>query len=522
MDNPVEAQRNRLLRRADWRYLMSNPWPPKSTCFGGELLAQAVQTISTQYIPPDAVQSGECDLIAATNPDRAALHKAWQALRPGGNFYSEWVSPLAGGALGVHQRLEAAGFVDVVCYWPWPVPGFSPALFWLPLEAPQAVRYFLSSRPLPTHPAARLGHQALQMLWSLAWRSRLLVPVCATARKADSSPKTHFLDEELFAQLGVGELRQPDYLLWTGGRRSINKVVLYRFAAGEAMPGVVVKMPRIAEAAAALRHEAHILQSLHARKREAAAHAPAVLFLQEWGGMPALGETAFFGQPLYAVMKKENILGLAIQVTEWLASLAMDGPVSPRPVWWERLVEPALGDFEQSFGSVLAPSVLPGCRAILNRLSDLPQAFEHRDCSPWNLLITSDGELAVLDWESAEPEGLPGLDLAYFLAYLAFFLEGAMKTGNFIEAYRHSLAPATFTGRLQAVCQQRYIERTGLDPVVWQPLRLLAWLIHARSEIRQLSADTGGLPQPNALRSSLFYTLILEELTRASLGGEGG
>jgi aminoglycoside phosphotransferase (APT) family kinase protein len=53
------------------------------------------------------------------------------------------------------------------------------------------------------------------------------------------------------------------------------------------------------------------------------------------------------------------------------------------------------------------------------RAARLPIAFEHRDASHPNLLRRSDGSLAAVDWERAEPEGLPLHDLSTFLAYVA-------------------------------------------------------------------------------------------------------
>jgi len=122
----------------------------------------------------------------------------------------------------------------------------------------------------------------------------------------------------------------------------------------------------------------------------------------------------------------------------------------------------------------------------------------------------------MLDWESAEQNGLPAMDLAYFLAYLVFFIDGAMKDGKFIQAYRRALDPKTSTGRLQATCQQRYIEQTSLDPAALHPLRLLTRLIHARSEVHHFSADADGSHRPADLRGSLFYRLVLEELAQES------
>ena len=88
---------------------------------------------------------------------------------------------------------------------------------------------------------------------------------------------------------------------------------------------------------------------------------------------------------------------------------------------------------------------------------------------------TSGGELAVLDWESAELDGLPGVDLAYFLAYLAFFVEKIRRTEpmlggrklaegmlaeRMLAAYRRAADLATPTGRLQAACQAAVGQKT--------------------------------------------------------------
>jgi hypothetical protein len=118
----------------------------------------------------------------------------------------------------------------------------------------------------------------------------------------------------------------------------------------------------------------------------------------------------------------------------------------------------------------------------------------------------------VLDWESAEPAGLPALDVIYFLTYVTFQVTGATRSGRFQASYRAGLDPTTPTGRLQRECLTRYVAATGLDPEVLHPLRLVTWLLHARSEYERLLADHGGAPPAAALRGSLFVRLWQEEV----------
>jgi hypothetical protein len=90
-----------------------------------------------------------------------------------------------------------------------------------------------------------------------------------------------------------------------------------------------------------------------------------------------------------------------------------------------------------------------------------------------------------------------------------------MESGRFREAYRATLDSATFTGRVQAECEQRYCERTGLELAVLRPLRLLTWLIHSCLEYKRFVAEAVNQPESAALRRSLFVSLWEEELRSA-------
>jgi Phosphotransferase enzyme family len=301
-------------------------------------------------------------------------------------------------------------------------------------------------------------------------------------------------------------------LLLTEGQRSINKAVTLVFEGADTIPRLAVKMPRVSEAVPQLRREAAVLRALASLRPAGLQGVPEVVFLNERPGQVALSETVLTGQPIFTTLTAGNYHRLALRATDWLADLAGHPPSSARSTWWDRLVEPVLADFESSFGATLDPALLRETRDRLKHLPDLPLVCEQRDFSPWNVLLTNGGDLAVLDWESAELQGLPALDLIYFLTFLTFFLDGAMHSGRFQQSYRLALDPTSLTGSVQQECFERYFRRLVIGLGALHPLRLLTWLLHSRSEYQRFMADHAGRPDSQVLRSGLFVTLWEEEL----------
>lgn len=515
---PREELRNRLLRRVDWRFLLPTPQPERSICFSNSPLSEAVAFISESVADPHHYPLEECDLAVAINPNTTTLQAAYSALRPGGAVYLEWLYLRVGGLGGVRRCLEAAGFEAISCYWCWPWPGRASALFWLPLNASRAPGYYLRSRPKARSFFGRSSQRLLELGWQLGRWLGLLVPLCVVARKqqVESGLALAGLLESLpsiwdSARLGPAPTKLS-WLLLTGGKRSINKVVGLVFADKETQPRLALKLPRVVEAEAALLREATVLQAVHARKSGGVPGVPQVIFCQRINNLLALGETVLTGEPLFIRLHPGNYRELALQAANWQTGLAGEGFAQPPANWWSRLVAPVLDDFSRHFGPALTAKDLEKTQQILSQLGPLPLVVEQRDFSPWNILLAHNEELVVLDWESAELEGLPGLDLIYFLTYLGFFLEGAMESGGFRQVYRSLLNPVTRVGKVFAESLEFYSRRLGLKLEVLRPLRLLCWLLHSRSDYRQLVAEQGQKPSKEALCSSLFFSLWEEEL----------
>ena len=494
-----EAVRNRLLRRADWRFLLPDPVPARSACFAGGRLQQAVALVSGEVT--GAPSPGSCDLAVAVNPRADTLRAARAALRPGGACYTEWHAP-GPGITAVRQRLEAAGFRDVAVYRPWPWPGFLPARFWLPLEAPGAAAFARGSAVLHRHPVPGPGSRALRAAHGLLERLGIRGPVCAVARvpaEGDAAPGSN------------GRPGNTSRLLLTLGPRSVSKAVELTFAGADPAPTAVVKHARIPEAADGLRREAAVLRAL-----PPIPGVPRVLHEEDRGSAFTLGETALAGAPLWAELRRDNYRELALRATDWLIDLARatQRPAVDTSAW----AAPVFEEFRATWGPVTDGKALRAAERLLADLPALPRVCEQRDFGPWNVLVAPDGSLGVLDWESAELQGLPGMDLAYFLSYLAFFREGAMRSRRFRPAYRRTLDLGSATGAVRRECLDRYAKGIGLDPEALRRIPLLAWMVHARSEYRHLAADAGGEPADRALRGAIFRGLWEEEVRHATRG----
>jgi hypothetical protein len=469
-DPAASSPRNELLRQVDWRFLLRQPDVPRALDLtsGRHPLALVGETASGE--------PGSADLVLLGRPTRRGLRRAREALRPGGEVVCLWRLPMPAGAQWARRLIERAGFAAVRLYWPGPRPYRTPHKFWLPLDSPAAADYVLAQRPAQSRAKA-----ALRPLWRGAARGGLLAPLCAVAQVPDGTG-----GDQLDALLPA----DPSWALLTGGQRSVNKVVGLPFGEGQSEPPLVVKFARVPEADAALEREAEVL-SLLERERPGLSGVPRLAAQGRRAGRRALAQSALHGQRLATVLTPENFGDHALRVTRWLVELAGDGPPQPAAGWWPRLVGEPLQALERSFATELPPGAAKRARRLLEGLGDLPLVPEHRGCSPGNVVLTAGADPAVFDWEAAEPRGLPGCDLVYFLARAAFQMEGAHSPARAREAYARLLDPATAHGRVAAACLDEYAVRLNLDQEAMRRLRLLCWIVRCRIEHGRSAVDCG-------------------------------
>jgi glycosyltransferase involved in cell wall biosynthesis len=410
----------------------------------------------------------------------------WRFLLPDAELLAHWRLPRPGGARRARRRAEAAGYADVRVYWAGPLPHRQPQ-FWLPIESDAATDYLLRSRA----PRSRAG-TVLRHLWCTLRSAGLLAPIYVVGRQPKGA------DEE-----GVPLSPSCPLLLLTTGHRSINKAVGLAFEPEAEAPAKAVKFARVPEAEPGLEREAAVLRHLR-RELPRIEGVPPLVGEGSRAGRLAVVQEAVAGESLLDALRPGNFEQVALRVARLLGELARGTYVDPG--WRGRLLEEPLDWFERHFWPI------PEARSLLAGIGELPLAVEHRDCSPWNILLTPAGEPVLLDWESAEPEGLPGLDLVYFLANCAFVFDDALESGRTRESYAQLLDPSTPHGRVAARAIGEYRAAVGISEADFRRLRLLTWIVHSRSDYRHLQLESQGKPSLEALRAATFPGLLEEDL----------
>ena len=498
----AERERNRVLRRADWRYLLPDPAPRRALCLAGPALREACTVVAgaTDDAPRPGVRY---DLVVAEDPDDATRRSIAAALDPTGACYTEWSARAPGAAGRARRAMEEAGLCDARSYRPW--PSVDHCRVWVPTEG-AAARWWWNSATRATDVRRQQLHAAVGALQSrLGAHGRIAV----IARGADAlhEPRLVSLAREHGAFVAGGE---ESLVLLTPGARSVGKVILLPFAG--ATPAVAIKTARIPDAARGVEREADLLDVVHTRHDGELAGAPRVLFRARALDTTVVGESALAGVPLLARLDARRYPTIAERVTDWLARLAEPALSAPQRSAWEHVALPAFDRFATEFGPLVGDAALGRTKTALASLGELPVVAEQRDFSPWNVFEGAAG-LVVLDWESGVADGIPALDLIYFVTHAAYYLEGAWVSGRYEDAYRAAWSLDSAIGRVNLACVERYLARLGVAVDLLPALRLLAWVLHSHSDWIHRRDDAGASPTVEALRDSRFLRLFHAELS---------
>lgn len=155
-----------------------------------------------------------------------------------------------------------------------------------------------------------------------------------------------------------------------------------------------------------------------------------------------------------------------------------------RTVRPRRLTAPDLDRLIDSPASLLG---LPrGSRARLESLcrssvgAALPLVASHGDLTVHNVLVAGDGRLAILDWECADPAGLPMADLAYAALDI---VRAARPDQDRLRAFDALRAGSDPLARQAVRLIAAHADALGLHPLARDLCWTACWLHHAANEM---------------------------------------
>jgi hypothetical protein len=271
-----------------------------------------------------------------------------------------------------------------------------------------------------------------------------------------------------------------DWLLVCGQSDDLGRAAFLLFPQGEPRPHWIVKFVRVPSYPEPIDRDERALTAVAEAGGAAAAHAPRLVGRFEAGGLAASIETAARGRRLSAVLgsagsraAKKRVVGA---VADWIVRVGVETRHDGAGPELERLRNEVITSWPA------APDDL------LHGLSGLPAVLQHNDLGPWNIISEGGSEFTAVDWESANPSGLPLWDLWYFLAHALRLVDGKHGADGtaFSRLFRGEAAssPELFRWTRTAV------EALDIPPEAVGRLATLCWLHHGLSrEARSAALD---------------------------------
>jgi phosphotransferase family enzyme len=309
---------------------------------------------------------------------------------------------------------------------------------------------------------------------------------------AQKGPPAYLRSMAAEAGISIGDLR---WAFAAPGAYSSQKALFFLFEGEDTQPQSVVKITRDGRHNPRLENEWSALTLLRERGIGDARTRPSPLFLGRHAGLAILGETAVAGVPFLERTTATDDCPYARAVVEWLLELGIStAHTAPDPAQLVSSLEALL----ERFGELYRPDreterlLDDELSALAASAKGLRLVFQHGDPGPWNVLVTADGSPGFLDWESADPDGMPLWDLFHFLR--SFGLTVSRRAGRHDRGRSFVDRVLTTSGLndLLVHATKRFCDETGLSTRLVEPLFYLCWVHRAVKEASRLPQDELG------------------------------
>ncbi len=328
---------------------------------------------------------------------------------------------------------------------------------------------------------------------------------------------------------GYGLVKEPICMVATPRFRASSHIITLVFQRGSTEPTLVVKTPRLPGDFDRLEREADNLRLIHAARPGGFATIPRLIAFEDYNGVRLLTETALAGQAMTGNMVKNHQAFRIESVLKWLSE-----------------VHTATARYDQRGRSVQerdSRSTLMGLKDVAQfefadrraiedtrrligsvKQEDIPLVFEHGDLGPPNLILLKEGGFGVIDWELAEPGGLPAVDLFFFLALVGFARRSCKSKTDYLKSFHETFfGSSPWAGDYVSA----YWDRLQLRKESATALFVMCWGRYVESLIQRLhdggeTEDGVGQNTRSWLRENRYYTLwryTLEHIEELNLLG---
>lgn len=334
-----------------------------------------------------------------------------------------------------------------------------------------------------------MAEKALHQHTHLVVRSGVLINMMPEETGTQSAPPQYIRNLAYHAGLRLDDYR---WGVVASGEYSSRKVLCYLFQQEETVPKYIVKMVRDSRFNARLENEVRALTLLDESDRVEPGTIPQIAFWGHHANRTIVGETHVEGVPFRKRTTYREDCPHVLQAIRWLTDLGT-GDTPPITTDTSQVADslmqlygmfadiyPLTGD-EQTF---LRDQV----DLVRNTKGAFPLVFQHGDPGAWNILVKANGKLVFLDWEAAEPLGMPLWDLFYFLRSYVVSAAKAQGISDRIQGFERHFLGDTGINRLIVQATDDYVNRVGLASDLIQPMFYLCWMHRALKEATRLQA----------------------------------
>jgi hypothetical protein len=338
----------------------------------------------------------------------------------------------------------------------------------------------------------RIEHLAIKRAQSM-WRYGLLIgPASASTQ---GGPPVYL--REIASSAGV-DIHNYHWGLSARGDYSSRKVLFYLFGQEDngtdgLGTGCVVKLVRDTIYNYRLENEYQALLLLEHNKFAVNQSVPQVKFFGYHKELAVLGESMIAGEPFRKQTGATADCPYFQNGLDYLLELAAftSNSSAASPVRVSEALEVLLSRFLQIY------KISPRHRAFLedqiesikNDCSDFPLVFQHGDPGTWNALVTPSGRVTFLDWEAAEPQGLPLWDLFYFIRSYSVGVARSHGVHARIEGFDQQFLCDSPLSRSVISTIKDYSQRIALSEKLVEPLFYTCWMHRALKESTRLVPD---------------------------------